>query len=91
MAGPNFRVKIVAVTAAAQLQGQSVSWVTPRGGALYDQSAHVIVVTGRGAGSVLRNSCAASGILSPDKFVSQERRANHNCGLHTSHYSTLPS
>lgn len=32
MAGPNFRVKIVAVTAAAQLQGQSVSWVTPRGG-----------------------------------------------------------
>ena len=62
-----------------------------KGGALYDQSAHVIVVTGRGAGSVLRNSCAASGILSPDKFVSQERRANHNCGLHTSHYSTLPS
>ena len=31
MVGPNFRVKIVAVT-AAQLQGQSVNWVTPGGG-----------------------------------------------------------
>ena len=33
MVGPNFRVKIVAVT-AAQLQGQSVNWVTPGGGAV---------------------------------------------------------
>ena len=41
MAGPNFRVKIVAVTAAAQLQGQSVSWVTPRGGGRYMISQHM--------------------------------------------------